>query len=207
MPELDGVRILPVVMLRHPIDRVGSVYAFEVKQEANTPGAVNAKTMTFPQYVTWRMDPSVGATIRNFQTRCCCGRRIKVRDPVTDQDVEAALRQLQGTPLMGIVERYDESMVLFEHTLQPFFPDISLAYVKQNVRKGRKGTLEERVQHIYDGLGPEITTVLRENNQGDRKLYEEADALLSKRIDALPAFDKKLKAFHKRCRRFKTVMF
>ena len=207
MPELDGVRMLPVVMLRHPIDRVGSVYAFEVKQEANTPGAINAKKMTFLQYVMWRMDPSTGATIRNFQTRRCCGRRFKLGDQVTDQDFEVALRHLQSTSLIGIVERYDESMVLFEHALQGLYPDISLAYVKQNVSKGRKGTVEERVQHIYDKLGSEVSTVLRENNEWDRKLYEEADALLSKRIEALPTFDERLKAFRKRCRRFKTRIF
>ena len=48
MPALEGVRILPTVLLRHPIDHVGSVYAFQVRQEANTPSAINAKKMTSP---------------------------------------------------------------------------------------------------------------------------------------------------------------
>ena len=144
------------------------------------------------------MEPTAGATIRNFQTQRCCGRRFKVGDHVTEEDFETALRQVQRLPLMGLVERYDESMVLFEDTLQPFFPDISLAYVKQNVSTGRKRTLEKRVQHVYDSLGSEISASLLEHNAWDRKLYEEAHALLSKRIDALPAFDEKLKAFRTR---------
>ena len=57
LPVLEGVRILPAILLRHPIDRAGSVYAFELRQDSNTPGAVNAKKMTFPEYVSWRMEP------------------------------------------------------------------------------------------------------------------------------------------------------
>ncbi len=205
MPVLEGVRLLPVVMLRHPIDRVGSVYTFEVKQEASGPGAVNAKKMTFPQYVRWRMEPTAGATIRNFQTRRCCGRRFKVGDHVTEQDFEVARRRLQSMPLMGLVDRYEESMVLFEHVLQPVYPDINLAYVKQNVAEGRRGTLEERVQHVCDRLGSEVSAILIEENKWDLALYEEAKTLMSKRVGAIPEFDKNFTKFRKRCRRRRII--
>ena len=207
MPVLEGVKILPVVMLRHPIDRVGSVYEFQVRQESSTPGAVHAKKMTFEHYVRWGMDPTSGATIRDFQTRRCCGRFVKTRARVTEQDFALALQQVQGIRLLGLVDRYDESMVLFEQVLQPFFPAINLAYVKHNVSTSRRGTLQERVQHVYDRLGAEVGAILQENNYWDQKLYEEAEALLSKRMAAFPDFENKLKDFRERCRRLRILTF
>ncbi len=199
MPELDGTRILPLVMLRHPIDRVGSVYNFEARQKSNGAGAVNAKKMIFPEYVMWRMSPSSGATIRNFQTRRLCDHFVRTGTSVAEEDFVAALRQVQHLQLMGIVERYDESMVLFEETLRPFFPNIDLAYVRQNVSRGRKKTVEARVEAVYARLGSEISTLLKKKNQWDQALYEVGQALLLKRIEAVPAFEEKLAAFRKRC--------
>lgn len=205
MPDLEGVRILPALMLRDPIDRVGSVYAFLQRQRESTPNSIKAKQTTFAQYVQWGMNPSSGAPIRNFQTRRCCGYLIHAHDQVNQQDFEAALRQLRDLSLMGRVERYDESMVVFEHTLRPYFPEINLAYVKQNVSQNRKGTLEERVQHVYDRLGSELSALLIEQNKWDQTLITEADAVLSERIEAVPAFEKKLKKFRQRCRRLRAL--
>ena len=205
LPTLDGVTIIPALLLRHPIDRIGSVYTFEKRQQSQTPGAVNAKKMTFAEYVAWRMEPTSGATIRNFHIRYCCGRLVRLKQPITQEDFDASLRLLESTPLMGIVEHYDESMVLFEEALQHYFPKISLAYVRQNVSKGRKATLAERVQHVYDRLSPDVSALVDERNAWDHKLYEAAKALLMQRIAAMPDFVHRLADFRERCRHVETI--
>ena len=198
MPAVDGIALWPLLLLRHPVDRVGSVYAFEARQVADTPGAVKAKEATFAEYVAWRMEPNVGATIRNVQVRYCCDRRVPTRHALTEEDYEAARRNTRQ-PLVGTVDRYDESMVLFEETLRPRFPEIDLAYVRQNVTQGRKKSLDERVQHVFDRLGPEASALLVEKNQYDLRLYDATSERLDARIAATPQFEEKLEAFRARC--------
>ena len=49
LPHIESIELLPAIFLRHPIDRIGSVCEFERKQDAQTPGAVNAKRLSFPE--------------------------------------------------------------------------------------------------------------------------------------------------------------
>lgn len=90
LPELSGVNLLPVFLFRNPLERIGSVYEFEKKQEANTPGSINAKKLNFSDYVRWRMEGNSGATIRDFQTRCCIGSFAARGVRLTDDDFEEA---------------------------------------------------------------------------------------------------------------------
>jgi len=60
-------------MLRHPIERIRSVYDFERKQRGRTPGSRAAKSKSFRDYVAWRMTPAVAHTIRNYQTLYLAG--------------------------------------------------------------------------------------------------------------------------------------
>lgn len=200
MPEVETVRLWPLVLLRHPIDRIGSVYAFERRRQDATPGAALAKEKTFAEYVEALMHPAANAVVRNFQTRYCCDRHVTNYEPATEADYEAALHNLRQNPLVGIVDRYDESAVLFEETLRPFFPEIDLAYLSRNVTPGRARTLAERVPAVLARLGPDLSALVEEKNQFDMRLYEAASDLVQERIGATPGFDQKLKAFRRRCR-------
>lgn len=199
MPQLDGVRILPIVLLRHPIDRVGSVYAFLQRQKEPTRSAIKAKQVTFAEYVKWGMESSSGAPIRNFQTRRCSQPPVRARAQVREEDFSTVLHMLEQESLVGLVERYDESMVVFEEVLRPFYPSINLAYVKRNVTANRKATLDERIKDIRTSLGPDVAALLEEHNQWDQRLYEKANAKLSERIQSIPDFEERLVAFRKRC--------
>ena len=47
LPEREKLDIIPCFFLRHPIERVRSVYDFERRQQSDTPGAVHAKKLCF----------------------------------------------------------------------------------------------------------------------------------------------------------------
>ncbi|MCU9611902.1 hypothetical protein OEK97_28760, partial [Escherichia coli] len=49
------------------------MYDFEQRQQAETPGAIQAKMLSFSDYIRWRMQPDVGPTIRNFHCGFCSG--------------------------------------------------------------------------------------------------------------------------------------
>ncbi len=71
LPVSEEFQILPIIALRHPIDRARSVYDFERRQEADTPGAIHAKKLSFADYIRWRMQPDVSPIIRNFHCSFC----------------------------------------------------------------------------------------------------------------------------------------
>ena len=197
LPEIEGMRLLPVFLLRHPIDRIGSVYSFEKRQKASTKGAIKAKEMTFAEFIHWYMEDSSPATIRDFQTRWCSGNTGTAK-PLTRKDYEAAVRTLENSPLVGIVESYKESMVVFEEALVKYFPDIDLSYKKQNVDRRQKENLEDRIFRIKEGLGDDLVKLVMEKNRYDFMLYERAKQILTARIASVLDFNQKIEEFQSR---------
>lgn len=195
LPEIEGMTLLPAFILRHPIDRIGSVYNFEKRQKANTKGAIKAKEMTFAEFIRWYMEDSSPATIRDFQTRWCSGNTGTAK-PLNQKDYEKALTTLKEAPLLGIVEFYDESMVVFEDYLSKYFPGIDLSYKKQNVGKRQAEGLEDRIFRIKEELGDDLVKLVIEKNQYDFMLYEQAKNILDSRIMSTADFDEKMEGFY-----------
>lgn len=187
-PRLAGISFHPLYLLRHPIQRIHSVYAFERRQDAQTPGALAAKAMGFRDYVAWRMRSDVGPTIRNFQTRYLAGHLARKPDKVSlSETFELALEHLKQTENVGIVEWYDESAVLFEKAMSTIFPELNLAYVPQNVSAKDKSETDM----VYEDLGPLCEEVM-DRNSYDLALYSYALERLQTRISELPDFSQRL---------------
>jgi GT2 family glycosyltransferase/predicted nucleic acid-binding Zn-ribbon protein len=196
LPVSEKLELLPVISLRHPIDRARSVYEFERRQDATTPGAIHAKKLSFADYVRWRMQPEVSPAIRNFHCSFCTSNFDSVID---EQAYLDSVAMLIRTPLLVIVERYDESMILLEDRLNQYFPDIDLSYIRQNETFGREVNLVERIQQVFDDLGPELTVEFREKNHWDMKLYENALAILGERLGSLGNVEQLLGNIQARC--------
>ena len=197
LPHSEDIELLPILALRHPIDRARSVYDFERRQDAQTPGAIKARELSFPDYIRWRMQPDSEPTVRNFH---CASLTSEFSRPITEEDCLIALARLADIPLLVLVERYDESMLLLEHKLERVFPGIDLAYVPQNVTTTRDSSLEQRIQNVYRELGPELEREFREANHWDVQLYEAGEALLIERLGGLGRLEQKLAGFQARCK-------
>ena len=205
LPTAEDIRFEPVYFLRHPLERIASVYAFERQQDADTPGARAAKKMNFRRYVAWRMQAEVSRTIRDYQTCNIAGKHENERlREVNFRTLNGAIDNLWGMRCVGVVDRYDESMVAFEHALQDPFPDLDLAYVKQNVRSGRWASPDfaGKINKTLRLLGNLRAQVLA-NNSFDMALYRFANQKLDEAIREIPDFDKKLADFCQRCRQLK----
>ncbi len=196
LPRIFNTKIWPILLFRHPIERIRSVYQFERKQTpATTPGSKKAKELCFKDYVAWQMEPMPGPAIKNYQTRYCSGEYLG--DNITEK-FNKAIEHVQAVPLLGIVDRYDESMVLFERTLSDAFPGIDLSYVKQNVTQANKASTQERIDSILNELG-DVTEVVLEKNKYDLELYSLVEKLFLERQEKVVGFDNALKDFKKRC--------
>ena len=201
LPELPGVSFIPVHLLRHPIERIRSVYDFERKQRGATPGARAAKSKSFKDYVEWRMRPDVSRTIRNYQTAYLAGHNRRSTDVnVISKHFVDAVQSVTNASLVGVVESYDESMVVLEDVLREHFPEIDLSYVAQNVsaRKARRSGSGGTTEEILGELGSLQKTVIDENSF-DLARYQVALARLQSRIDGTENFTEKLQDFRERC--------
>lgn len=202
LPTVPGTVLLPVFLLRHPLDRVESVYRFERQQRASTPGAKYAKKHSFKEYVAWRLDGSVGATIRNFQVRNCAGWH--KRDEPGPNEMDMALENLERSPLVGVVERFDESIVLMGRELEGYFGTFDTAYMVQNSGSRVGTSLTDRIQRIERSLTKPLMEALVRHNELDLRLYLAAMRLLDERIRSVNDFDRRLDEHRTRCEQLAT---
>ena len=203
LPDMPGVSFIQTYLLRHPLERIRSVYDFERTQRGRTPGAKAAKSKSFKDYVEWRMLPKVAHTIRNYQTLYLAG----IHGLASERELALhyfpdALEAVRGDSLIGLVERYDESMVVLEDTLKECFADIDLAYVAQNVSKSKRGKKPppDPVANTLEELGDLQRTVI-DKNSFDLALYQLVSERLDSRILDIARFDEKLEDFRERCQR------
>ncbi len=195
---IEDLHVIPIYMLRHPIERVLSVYNFERKQKAATPGAIAAKKYNFKDYVKWRMEPSVNKTIRDYQTIYLAGQHTAGSEKDVDRVIfERALKKLSQTQCVGIVEMFDESMCMFEEALQEYFPKIDLSYVKQNTGNVSNSRGFSQVRKVADELGDLLEDLLM-NNSFDLALYRVARQKLDAGFLLIDLLDK-LSTFRIRC--------
>jgi hypothetical protein len=200
MPQLPDTKIFPVYLLRHPIERIASVYNFERRQQEDTAGAQAAKQKSFAGYVAWRMQSGVPRTIRNYQTIYLAGVHNYCEDVEPGLDIFGmAMTAVRDTPVIGLVERYDESMVLIEHHLREHFPTLDLAYVRQNVsRLGFMGRRSNSVESVLKRLGSLQETVI-DNNSLDLAIYQLVNRRLDGMVQRIENFEEQLREFRSRC--------
>lgn len=200
LPTSDRLKVIPLYLLRQPIERVLSVYEFERRQRGNTPGAINAKKMDIRDYVRWRLAPESGATIRDYHVRYLTGMHRFPRREIHLEIYEQALANVRSGSLLGLVEHLDQSFVEFEQALRHRgVAELDLAYVPQNVNAERPPTSEERVATLRERLGTELFEELEAANAWDLKLHALVDAEMTARRCGNADLEAQLHEFSKRC--------
>ena len=180
-PRLLGRHVLTSILIRDPIARIGSIYSFERKQEAETPGAVQAKKLDFKGYVEWRLQTSP-AMFCNYQVHLCAGRHARSFD-CGKRELEAAIIRLDAIDIVGTVQRYGEWLALAQDTLNKAYGAIALKAVHHNQSRDRPIASEsDTLDRLQSDLGPQLTSELLERNELDMCLHQVADALLTRRL-------------------------
>lgn len=192
---IEGHILNIIVMLRHPLLRIRSVYDFEHKQKADTLGAIHAKKYSFSEYVAWRMKPEVPPTIRNIQTRYLTHNSVPRVESMGAEHLESAIDFIKKNPLIGIVEDFDQSMVIFHNELKSHFPKISFSYKKQNVTQTKQLSAEQKIDQLKSELGTDLYNKVLEKNQLDIQLYQRALSIVEQRFKEIDPNGELLKKF------------
>lgn len=172
----DPERVIDICMLRHPLDRLLSVYRYlrERHVVADDPLCKAAGELTAPQffdlclqhYPTW---------VRNVQVGWLAGDRDGQEAP------GVALAELPEIALLGTLDQFDESLVTWEYTLAPLYPGISFHYLAQNLTQSPRSSLLQRLDRFRKLCGDGLFEELLEANSDDVKLFEAASSLVRQR--------------------------
>jgi hypothetical protein len=177
LPDSPGMKIHPIVFLRHPIDRIGSVYRFERHQPLsyNLLNIKIARENDINEYVKWRLADNNGAVIKNFQTVYLSGREKHMKTALaTTVDLENAKSRIRSLDFFGIVEFFSDSILGLKKHLSNDFADININYNIQNKTSDEYSTLENRLQGIRESLKPALYDEMIEKNSLDLELYSYA---------------------------------
>ncbi len=167
VPALAGRQIVPIVMLRHPIDRIRSAYIFERNQKADTHGAQLAKSHDFSGYVRSLLDHPTNRQARDFQTY-----RLAFGTPAGETELDRAMTTLHGLSFVGLVEAYEQSLARLAALVQPSMPEFRPIAVRRNFGPEEASHLEQRLDQIAQTLGDELTSALWAANSDDLALFE-----------------------------------
>jgi hypothetical protein len=149
-------------MFRDPVDRVISEYYWVLQRRTNLAhNEVVSKNMSLEDYVkngVWRA--------WNCQTRMI--RRVPEVSPPGDgpvllstNDLEIAKAILRQHFVVGLTERFDESLILLKRAFG--WRTKNILYVKQNVSRNRPPK---------DKISSETVKLIEDHNELDIKLYE-----------------------------------
>ncbi|MDO3387096.1 hypothetical protein QWI17_14715 [Gilvimarinus sp. SDUM040013] len=170
VPQIEGVECLPVVFIRHPIDRIASIYAFERKQGTANFGAVLARNTTMAGYVECRLSIPRDRLCHNFHSHRFC---LSYDPSVGDEQIRAE-KALAELPFVGVVDRFDDSLSKLECWLSSEGFDVTLKPVRENVSRSVDQSLQERLDQIKSELGEDLYQKLLDANEVDLILYNMA---------------------------------
>lgn len=169
-PVLTGVKVLPVIFVRHPLDRIASAYSFEHQQQDAGFGSTLARHTSLRGYIETRLSIPQDQQCRNFHVT-----RFSRMVPATEPGAElaAALRALHELPFVGVVEQFGDSLARLQAYLQgEGFSDIQLRPVQRNVSRDRADSLEERLERFADEVGQDFYDELVGANADDLAFYD-----------------------------------
>ena len=168
-PNVDYFKLLPVIFIRHPIDRIASAHAFERKQGGNGFGAVLARNTTLKGYIESRIALGHDRQCKNFHTE----RFAYMFGAEHGSELDRAKMAVEQLPFVGIVENFNESLEKLESWLiDEGFEGVNIAPKVQNVSRDTSKSIDEKIAEIRDELGEEAFEFLVQNNQDDFELYE-----------------------------------
>jgi hypothetical protein len=185
--------------LRDPVARLYSCYNHYRRGGVGSPYASWAQSLSAREFALRLIDVSPHV-VSDVQTTQLANGGAFTR-PADARDLERASAALRKMAIPGLVELFDESLVLAEYFLRPAFPELRLEYVPQNMGpSGRRAQPESR--EFWQGLwGEDLHGLLERMNEMDLELVRRAKREVLRRFERIPRADEKLADLRARCAR------
>lgn len=188
-------RIFPLFFLRKFFPWHVSLY-FQQRRDpehmvhlSSDPEVMVAKTGSFREYTQYCIDSKDSH------------KRHKCTLNWTARDIDKMLAHIELYQF-GLVERYDESLVVIEDMLGEYFLGLDLSYGSPlNVGRLKSGnTLAHNIGEVERQLGKDLAERLSNMGAQSENLYARIEEELNSRILHISNFHSKLDAFRMRCK-------
>jgi len=185
--------------LRDPLARLYSTYNHLRRGDADSLCARWARSYN-PRQFAMRLIDEAPHQVSEVQVTQLANAGAFTR-PADERDLERATAVIREMAVPGLVEMFDESLVVAEHFLRPAFPNLRLEYIPQNVSQATPVAPAESREY-WEGLwGKELYQRLLRMNEMDRELVRRAKREILRRLDLVPRAAGKLADLRSRCAR------
>lgn len=198
VPSMRNTVIFDCCFLRHPLERIDSLYNYYRKIDSTDPLCRGAHRHTAAEFIRRLLNHSPEQA-SNAQVTYLANRGAFTR-PANEADLERAVATIRDMALPGVVEMFQESMVAAEYFMRPAFPSIRLGSAPVNVTRPVLSGSEERERRLIQVWGNNLYQELEHINELDIQLVRRAEDEIRRRLTLIPAVPARLSEFGARCR-------
>ena len=190
-----GRKVIPIVLLRNPIQRARSVYYFNKKNPPTNCyiSDVSKSSDTFDEWMGKVLYSPIKRSLINFQARFFLKNFIPSKDLDTLQINEAKRALFSDDIYIGTVERIHESLALWEYGLRKYYPNLDLSVRTENTTSNIRKSSSKA--DVLSDINLEYFT----QNNIDFELHRLASARLDDEISKINNFSELLEDYKKRC--------
>jgi Sulfotransferase family len=200
-PRADSFVFHDVLVLRHPVDRIRSMYDFyRSALPTDDPLTQDAKRLNQRAFFELLIE-RYPHLVTNSQVNYVANQGGKIPD---EGDCERACNTVREAAVAGVADQFDICMAVAEHRLRKFYPGLDLSYVSENVTRGRRKGMKERLEEFEKQCGGDVYARLVQLNQLDVRLTEFARSDALSRFEELPSADAYLLEFKQRVKKRRT---
>jgi hypothetical protein len=184
VPQVPGFLFFDLCFLRDPIDRIRSIYDyFRDKPGEGDPVSEYANGLSLGEFMATLIQ-EMPWYINDAQVNLLANGI--VNDSPGAQDFDRAAAKMLRTSFLGVVDRFEESMIGGQYFLQPGFPELACWGVPTNTTAGVGSTLEKRKSLVKDACDSRTYAELLRLNVMDLKLVDLARAEVERRFRCVP---------------------
>jgi hypothetical protein len=199
VPQAPGYLFFDLCFLRDPIDRIRSTYDyFRLKPSDGDPVSDLANRVGEGEFVAHLIE-NYPWMVNDVQVNLLANGVVNDQ-PQGEQDLERATVRMLETSFLGVVDRFEESIIAGQHALRIIFPNLNCAQAPVNVSGGLGGNLPARIEKFRAACGDVVYNELARLNHMDVELLQRARAEVLRRFELVPDHAKELHALKYRMR-------
>jgi hypothetical protein len=192
VPRATGFLFYDICFLRDPIDRIRSIYDyFRGKPIEGDPIRQLANDLTLGDFVR-KLAYEMPWTVNDVQVNLLANGLVHDQ-PRGIGDLEVATRRMLDTSFLGVVDRYNESLVAGQHGLSAVFPGLNCAQAPVNDSAAPGLTFDQRKEQFRKACDGAVYDEFLRLNQMDFELLRRARDEVRRRFELVADGEERLR--------------
>ncbi len=192
LPQAPGFLFFDICFLRDPIDRIRSIYDyFRGRPIEGDPIRQLANDLGLGDFVR-KLVEEMPWTINDVQVNLLANGLVHDQ-PRGTGDLEIATRRMLDTSFLGVVDRYNESLVAGQHGLSALFPGLNCVQAPVNDSAAPGLTFDQRQEQFKKACDGAVYAELLRQNAMDFELLRRARDEVRRRFELVPDGEERMR--------------